>query len=163
MWNKIYLPTIFRFIGYDLGTLDGIWHSYIPASLSWTYLITKTHSSVSRLCRDINLSSVVYVYSPTVKICTSLCRIHVTWRNKVIKYSQLLLDRYNGYFMKYVLNGYPIEILKCVKENCYWGTSPRSRLSPTYYELSKIGCNLWRHAFNWNDHHVCYGVICHVI
>ena len=85
-------------MGYDLGTLDGIWHSYIPASLSCTYLMTKTHSSVSRLCRAIKRSSVVYVYSPTVKICTSLCRIQVTCKNKINSknYISVYSNRHNG-------------------------------------------------------------------
>ncbi len=52
-------------------------HTWWPEKLTWTYLMTRTHSS-SVLCLALNLWSVVKVCSPAVNMWTSRCRTQDT-------------------------------------------------------------------------------------
>lgn len=74
-----FLPTtVSRNAKLILGSVD-TWHSYAPESRGCAGATLSVQISDPSVCSAANRASLLYVWTPTVRICRSRLRIHDTW------------------------------------------------------------------------------------
>lgn len=129
-------------MGWPMGGVVLIWHSYIPESFFCGYFILNDQFSECGSWIASNRWSLVYVYLPAVRRCMSRCRIQDTWNTfKISNWQQL-------YSWSIIINNRRIySIMICICTHFYGKYSLFMRSFNALLVLKLLYNDGWLHCY----------------